>query len=877
MEQSDSSDAEKKKVDPEVDVTGSGDAGGNPSEEVEPTGAPTADEIKANTEPEGSSVLSTTEPSPTVETQESVSDGDTANKISEAPQSTKLEIVSIEGPRDEFITTETKSPQEEIVVDNLAEKVIASCTAELKQDRLDTININEDVSSQLEVDSHTTVNDEIETKKDNDEKPSEMTEKCVSSEVAAVEDNVVKSEVVDAKVVVQDSNPEANDSEECTPHKNDFTSTDMNETKSAVASPPVEINDGELILEGSAEQDAISSIALPVAGNVEIVNSSSDLLTEALDLHMGKTSDPERDGDRVVTPQPMEVDEVILEYATGDTTPTTEEPMETEEVVDSEVAGNNKVVSDAIRSACAPVVPLETVELGRCSASPERPTHDTVTASDAKEGDMADCKVELDSVPAESADVVPETETECPHPEDNANTEQPSTSLPDSASSTCSVLMDNKPCSPSSPLGIPEDLLLAVPDDPPLAVPADLSMAVPADLSTAVPADLSKAVSADPTPAVPEDLTPAVPEDPTPAVPEDLTPAVPEDPTPAVPADLSTAVPADLSLAVPEDPPQDPPIAVPEDLTPAVPADLSMAVPEDPPQDPAPAVPEDLTLAVPEDPTPAVPEDLSLAVPEDPTPAVPEDPTPAVPEDLTPAVPEDLTPAVPEDPTPAVPEDPTPAVPEDPTPAVPEDPTPAVPEDLTPAVPEDLAPAVPEDLSLAVPEDPPQDPPMAVPEDLTVTPAVPADLSTTVPADLSTAVPEDLSTALPEDLSTTVPAELSTAVPADLSKADDPPPAVPHDPQPAVPDLDATLICELEELNQTLTDESPSIQDVKSSAAVSAAPRSSLKSDSEQHQYNTSHDSFVPMVTGSSETVPVEDGLNAGQQDPCPLAGTTAE
>ena len=848
MEQSDSSNAEKKKVDPEEGVTGSGDTGGNPSEEVEPTGAPTADEIKANTEPEGSSVLSTTEPAPTVQRLEPVVDGDTANESSEAPQSTNLEIVSIEEPRDEFITTETKSPQEEIV-DNLAGKDVVLCTTELKQDRPDTINVNDDVSPQLEVDSHTTVNNEIETQKDNDEKPSEMTEKCVLAEVAAVEETVVKAEVVDAKVEVQESNPESNDSEKCTPHENDFTSTDMNETKSVAPSPV----DGELIPMESAEQDGISLIGLPAGdddNNVEIVNSSSDLPTEALDLHVGKTSDAEQNGDRVVTPQPMEVDEVILECATGDATPTTEEPMETEEVVESKVGGNNEAVSGTIRSECAPVVPLETVELGRCSESPERQTDDAVTPSCADEGDLADCKVELDdAVPSKSADVVTETETDCLQTEDNASAKQPSTPLPDSASSTCSVLPGNKPCSPSTPPAVPDDLSMAVPADPPMAVLADHSLAIPEDLSVAVPADLSTAVPADLSTAVPADLSLTVPEDPpqdptlavpddlTPAVPDDPTPAVPEDPTPAVPEDLTPAVPADLSTAVPEDPPQDPAPAVPDDLTPAVPADLSTAVPEDPPQDPTPAVPEDPTPAVPEDPTPAVPEDLSLAVPEDPTPAVPEDLTPAVPEDLTPAVPEDLTPAVPEDPT----------------------------------------PAVPENLSLAVPVDPPQDPPMAVPEDLTVTPAVPADLSTTVPADLSTAVPEDLSTALPEDLSTTVPAELSTAVPADLSKADDPPPAVPHDPQPAVPDLDATLICELEELNQTLTDESQSIQDVKSSAAVSAAPSSSLKSDSEQHRYNTSHDSFVPMVTGSSETVLVEDGLNAGQQDPCPLAGTTAE
>ena len=748
MEQSDSSDAEKKKVVLEAGVTGSGDASGNASEEVEPTGTPTVDDTNlANTEPECSSVLSTTEPAPTMQAHKSVVSGDAGIRSPEAEQSTKHEIVSIEVPRDDFITTETKSPQEEIV-DSLAENGIVSCTAELKQDRPDAIRVNEDISSQLEVDSHPTVNNEIETKKEIDEKPSGTTEKCVSAEVAAVEENVVKSEVIDAKVEVQDSNPEGNDSEECTPHENVFTSADMNETKS-VGPSPVDCNDDELIPGESAEQGGIPSITLPAGDDVEIRNSSSDVPTEALDLHVGKTSDAEPDGDRVVSPQSMEVDEVISECGTGDVT-TTEEPMETEEVFDSNVVGNNEVVSGTIRSDCAPVVPHETTELGHCSALPERQTHETVTK--VKEVDSADCKLELDgALPSEGVDILPRTDTDCPQHEDNASTKELSTALPDSANSTCSVLPDRKPCSPSAPPALPED--------PPQAVPTDFSTAVPADLSTAFPTYFSTPVPADPSTAVPTDLSTAVPTD-------FSTP---------VPMDLSTAVPADLSLAVPEDPQQ----AVPEDLSMAVPADLSTAVPADL----STAVPEDTLLAVPDDPQPAVPEDLSTAIPADPPQAVPEDQPLTVPEDLLLGIPADLSTAVPED--------------------------------LSPAVLDDTQPAALDDPQSGVREDPP--------------PAVREDLPT----------------------------------------------AVPDDPQPAVPDLDATLPVEPEEVKQTPPDDSPSIQGVTTSAAVPTEPCSSLNSEDDRHQYNSTANSSVTMVTGSTETVPVEDELNAGQQNRCPPAGTT--
>ena len=757
MEQSDSSDAEKKKVVPEAGVTGSGDASGNASEEVEPTGTPTADDTKANTEPECSSVLSTTEPAPTMQAHKSVVSGDAGIRSPEAEQSTKHEIVSIEVPRDDFITTETKSPQEEIV-DSLAENGIVSCTAELKQDRPDAIRVNEDISSQLEVDSHPTVNNEVETKKEIDEKPSGTTEKCVSAEVAAVEENVVKSEVVDAKVEVQDSNPEGNDSEECTPHENVFTSTDMNETKS-VGPSAVDCNDDELIPGESAKQGGIPSITLPAGDDVEIRNSSSDVPTEALVLHVGKTSDAEPDGDRVVSPQSMEVDEVISECGTGDVT-TTEEPMETEEVFDSNVVGNNEVVSGTIRSDCAPVVPHETAEFGRCSALPERQTDETVTTSEVKEVDSADCKLELDgALPSEGVDILPGTDTDCPQHEDNASTKEPSTALPDSANSTCSVLPDRKPCSPSAPPALPEE--------PPQAVPADFSTAVPADLSTAVPTDLSTAVPTDFSTPVPMDLSTAVPADLSLAVPEDPQQVVPEDLSMAVPADLSTAVPANLSMAVPEDPL----LAVPDDPQPPVPEDLSTAIPADPPQ----AVPEDQPLTVPEDLLLGIPADLSTAVPADLSTAVPEDLSPAVLDDTQSAVAADLSPAVRDDPQPAVLDDPQSAVREDP------------------------APAVREDL----------------------------------------------------------------------------PTAVPDDPQPAVPDLDATLPVEPEEVKQTPPDDSPSIQGVTTSAAVPTEPCSSLNSEDDRHQYNSTANSSVTMVTGSTETVPVEDELNAGQQNRCPPTGTT--
>lgn len=463
MEQQDGSEPAETKADPKVEVGATHDVepSGTPSEKVDPTRVATAEETKA-----GSDVPSMIESTPTVPTPEPATTGNTVEKSPEVQKSTEDENTSIEIPQEGPTSTVTvaTSPKQEIVA-SLVEQSNVSCAIELKQDHPDiTIHTNEGSPPQSDTVADATANNEASSKEDSQDIVPEPTEKCVSPDVVTIEENDVRSDVADAKVEVQESNPETDEIEKCTRHEEGLSQTKMDETESMQPPPANTVEGHKIPVDAKKDSDNTS----PGSSSIDnVLENSSSLPATGADSQKDQTSEITTGQEAVTTTQPMDVEQVISESGTGNAT--SEECMDTEEVADSKALGQDEMVSDAIASDCVvTVTPEVAAELGSCSVSPEHPADvpsvtepmdqidGSVALSDAGGADTTDCKMELDDTAPVEADG-PSTGTEpcSPQPEVTSCTKQP-TSQSDSAKDTHPVLPDSKRDSPSPAQVVPD-------------------------------------------------------------------------------------------------------------------------------------------------------------------------------------------------------------------------------------------------------------------------------------------------------------------------------------------------------------------------------------------------------------------------------------